>query len=210
MCRRALASNGEMRTRRCTPISDCSRPYAFSPFTSKVTDLMPAPSPSRRSVITVPKPWRSAHRRYMRSSISAQSWLSVPPAPGWMVTMALRASFSPESSIAVSTCSRTSEKDFRLALDIAARRLRLRGPARTAYRGRRSSAAMRWSSAMACSSRLRSCMTFWLFSGCDQKSGREICSSNLSIWDFFLGTSKIAPHGQSLFAERGIFSFEFV
>ena len=36
------------------------------------------------------KPSRSAQRRYMRRSISAQSWLSVPPAPGWMVMMALR------------------------------------------------------------------------------------------------------------------------
>ena len=26
VCRRALASNGEMRTRRCTPLSDCIRP----------------------------------------------------------------------------------------------------------------------------------------------------------------------------------------
>jgi hypothetical protein len=27
------------------------------------------------------QPWRSAQRVYMRCSISAQSWLSVPPAP---------------------------------------------------------------------------------------------------------------------------------
>jgi hypothetical protein len=31
--------------------------------------------------------------------------------------------------------------------------------------------------AMACSNFLRSCMTFWLFSGLFQKSGEESCSS---------------------------------
>ena len=31
---------------------------------------------------------RSHQRRYMRSSISAQSWLSVPPAPELMVRIA--------------------------------------------------------------------------------------------------------------------------
>ena len=42
-------------------------------------------------MISAWKPRRSAQRRYMRSSISAQSWLSVPPAPGWIVRKALRA-----------------------------------------------------------------------------------------------------------------------
>ena len=36
------------------------------------------------------KPFRSAQRVYMRSSISAQSWESVPPAPAWMATIAPR------------------------------------------------------------------------------------------------------------------------
>jgi hypothetical protein len=60
-------------------------------------------------------PLRSAQRRYMRSSISAQSWLSVPPAPGWMVTMAARASFSPESSMPSSSFSRRAAKRLHLA-----------------------------------------------------------------------------------------------
>ena len=34
----------------------------------------------------------SAHPAYIRSSISAQSCESVPPAPEWMVTMADRSS----------------------------------------------------------------------------------------------------------------------
>jgi hypothetical protein len=40
---------------------------------------------------------RSHQRVYMRSSISAQSWLSVPPAPGWIWITTPRPSFSPES-----------------------------------------------------------------------------------------------------------------
>ena len=37
----------------------------------------------------------SAHIRYMRRSISAQSQASVPPAPAWIVTKALQWSFGP-------------------------------------------------------------------------------------------------------------------
>jgi hypothetical protein len=53
-------------------------------------------------------------------------------------------------------------------------------------------------------------MAFWLFSGWLQKSGSEISSSNLESWRCLAGASKIAPHGESLLAERGVFSFEFV
>ena len=59
-------SKGEIRTSRWTPISDCSRPYAPSPFTSKVDGLDAGASPSSRSVTTAPKPLRSVQRRYMR------------------------------------------------------------------------------------------------------------------------------------------------
>ena len=51
------------------------------------------------------KPRRSDHLRYIRSSISAQSCDSVPPAPGWMVTMALARSCSPPSIFLVSAAS---------------------------------------------------------------------------------------------------------
>ena len=50
---------------------------------------------------SVPKRWRSAQRRYMRSSISAQSVASVPPAPALMLTSAARSSYWPENSSAV-------------------------------------------------------------------------------------------------------------
>ena len=46
------------------------------------------------------KPRCSAQRRYMRSSISAQSWASVPPAPALTCTTAGPASYSPVNSAA--------------------------------------------------------------------------------------------------------------
>ncbi len=91
VCLRFAESNGEMRTSRCTPVSPVSRPNANSPVTVNVADLIPASSPSWISLISVLKPCRSAQRRYMRISISAQSWLSVPPAPGCTVTIAFSA-----------------------------------------------------------------------------------------------------------------------
>ncbi len=45
VCRRFCASNGEIRTSRCTPRSVDSRPYAFVPWTMNVELLIPASSP---------------------------------------------------------------------------------------------------------------------------------------------------------------------
>ena len=70
-----------------------------------VAPLMPASSPGCRSTTSRLKPRRSNHRRYMRSSISAQSCDSVPPAPGWMATMAFRPSCSPPSILRISAAS---------------------------------------------------------------------------------------------------------
>ena len=58
----------------------------------KVADLIPASSPSEASFISTFIPRRSAQRISMRSSISAQSWESVPPAPAFTVTTASPAS----------------------------------------------------------------------------------------------------------------------
>ena len=44
------------------------------------------------SSISAAKPASSAQRRYMRNSISPQSWDSVPPSPGWIDKIASRSS----------------------------------------------------------------------------------------------------------------------
>src|SRR3990170_677843 len=96
VCRRLEASNGEIRISRCTPISLLRYPYAYSPVISIVADLIPASSPASRSTTSALKPARSAQRTYMRMSIWAQSWDSVPPAPGWMDRIAFFLSCGPE------------------------------------------------------------------------------------------------------------------
>src|SRR6266487_4323817 len=49
--RRLFASNGEIRTSRCTPRSVWRCPYAYSPVTNRVTDLMPTSSPCCMSTV---------------------------------------------------------------------------------------------------------------------------------------------------------------
>ena len=48
--RRPPESNGDLRTRRCTPVSVRSQPKAYSPVNLMVADLMPATSPSEHSM----------------------------------------------------------------------------------------------------------------------------------------------------------------
>src|SRR4051812_1380945 len=67
---------------------------------------MPYSSPGLVSSTSVLKPRSAAQRRYMRSSISAQSCESVPPASAWIVTTALPESYSPRKSAA--SCKRPS------------------------------------------------------------------------------------------------------
>ena len=63
----------------------------------------------------------------MRSSISAQSCDSIPPAPGLMVMMAFRRSFSPESSVTVSSSETYVVGRGHFALDFLQERIALRG-----------------------------------------------------------------------------------
>src|SRR5207245_1429086 len=51
------------------------------------------------------RPWPSAQRVYVRICVSAQSWGSVPPAPGWMVSSASRASSGLRSMFCSSSAS---------------------------------------------------------------------------------------------------------
>jgi hypothetical protein len=53
-------------------------------------------------------------------------------------------------------------------------------------------------------------MIFWLFSGWVQKSGAAICSSSFFSLAFCAAASKIPPHGERLFAEGRVFSFQFL
>ena len=61
-----------------------------------VTDLIPASSPATRSINSILNRCFSAQREYILSNISAQSWLSVPPAPAWFSRKHSLLSASPE------------------------------------------------------------------------------------------------------------------
>jgi len=67
-----------------------------------LTVLIPASSPSVCSSISVSKPRRSHQRRYMRSSMAAQSCASVPPSPVLMVKSAFPRSYFPPSRVVIS------------------------------------------------------------------------------------------------------------
>ena len=71
-----------------------------------VADRIPASWPAVTSSSSAEKPRRSAQRRYIRSSISAQSWASVPPAPACTSQTASRSSCSPENRLCSSRSSR--------------------------------------------------------------------------------------------------------
>ena len=90
-------------------------------FTVNVADLMPASSPCWMSSTSASKPSRSAHRVYMRSSISAQSWLSVPPAPALIVAIASDASYGPESSAASSSFPTSASSELTAACELERR-----------------------------------------------------------------------------------------
>ena len=99
VCLFPAALNGEIRTSLCTPFSDFRYPYAFSPFTWKVIDLIPASSPSSESSTSRVKPFLSAHFEYIRNSMDAQSHDSVPPAPALSLRIALHLSYSPDKRV---------------------------------------------------------------------------------------------------------------
>jgi hypothetical protein len=87
-----------------------------------VADLIPASSPGSWSTTSALKPARSHQRRYMRMSIWAQSWDSVPPAPGWIDTMAGLESCGPDS-ITFSSNSSSSRRRRLIPSPISASRL---------------------------------------------------------------------------------------
>ncbi len=192
--RRLLASNGEIRTSRWTPVSALRYPYGWSPDRRKVALLIPASSPSCRSTSSMAYPFRSANREYIRRSISAQSWDSVPPAPAWIVAMAFSASFSPESirsssiassasSTATNCCSISEVSPSPPASPARARYARrsARDDSRDDQRPRNVPIAFR-------SRRTRS-----VASGASQKPSRATSAVSSLRRACFASTSKIAP-----------------
>jgi hypothetical protein len=136
----------------------------------------------------------------MRSSISAQSWLSVPPAPGWMVTMALRCVVLAGEQHGGLEALQQLGVGLHVALDIGGH----------ASPSRASSKSVSRSSVMA---RMRLVVGDELFQALAVLHhllalpglGPEVRSGDLlfglASFCFCAGASKIPPHGQGLVAE---------
>ena len=69
-------------------------------------------------MISVVKRCRSAQRRYIRRSISAQSVASVPPAPALIDSIAGRSSYSPENRSAVRSRAKSVSSDGDVAFEL--------------------------------------------------------------------------------------------
>ena len=138
----------------------------------------------------------------MRSSISAQSCDSVPPAPGWIVTMALLRSCSPPSIFLVSPASTCA-----LSSSSARARSSSTGSPACAHSTSTARSSTRVPSArlrsISSSSRRRRCITFCAASWSFQKSGSATRAAILASSSSGRAASKIAP--QILRAAREVF-----
>src|SRR5687768_177210 len=154
-------------------------------------------------------PRRSDHLRYMRSSISAQSCDSVPPAPGWIVTMALAWSCSPASifllSAASTSCCSSSRPRSRSAVTSSPPLAHSNSTPRSS--SRRFSDC---SSAMSPSMRRRRCITFCALAWSLQNVGAAMCFSMSASCSPRLAASKIPPEFRRAAAQLVVASFEVV
>src|ERR1700678_2639250 len=198
-----------MRTKRCTPLSPASMPYAFSPAIWTVAVLIQASSPGVESITVAPSPFCSAQRRYMRRSISAQSCDSVPPAPGLMVTIAFRRSFSPARSVFVSSSDKYASAEASSLLTSSRRESRCESSASSRARLKYVSMSLdlvsRIFSALTRSSTcLRCCKTPCAFSWFCQKSGSLTFTSRAASCFRAESASKKAPHELDALFELGV------
>src|SRR6187549_2160927 len=127
----------------------------------------------------------------MRRSISAQSWLSVPPAPALMVRIAFARSCSPPSIFWNSAAEIVSSRASRAAR----RSLSTSSPASahsTRTRVSSSCPRRRFRKPRSPSRRFRFCSIFWAPCWSCQKSGADIFCSRRAISAWILASSKVA------------------
>ena len=162
--------------------------------TSMVALLMPASSPGCSSRISNLKPFFCSQLMYMRSSMRAQSWDSVPPAPEWMLRMAGFSSFSP-LSIFLSSSSRTLASRG-LAEAMASLRV-VSSLSSLAISANISSSLTWWSKDFHSSThhwRVFICFwIFWALAVSDQNPGSEAVRSKRAISSCLRARSKIPP-----------------
>src|SRR5512146_945874 len=124
-----------------------------------------------------------------------------------MVTIALAMSCGPERSVRVSSFSTTSRSPSNSFFNSS----ETSSPSCASSKNAPMSSLRRarsWSVDKPSSRRLRSRITFWEFSGSDQKFGSFTFFSTSSSWARNLGASKILPELAHLVLQRGILLFK--
>ena len=155
---------------------------------------MPASSPGSRSTTSAFKPARSHHLRYIRSSICAQSCDSVPPAPGWIDTIAAFVSWDPESMIFISNSSRSFRRPATPSAISASRLPSVASSASSRSTVRSSAlAASSFTRVTSRDSSVRSRMTSCARRLSSQKDGCAISVSSAVSRCSLTGTSKMPP-----------------
>src|SRR5215218_6633239 len=163
---------------------------------------MPASSPAVASSRSTLKPRRSAQRIIMRSTISAQSWASVPPAPALTVTSASPASYLPLNRRSSSSAARRVSTDANASSSSEARS---GSSSASSTRPSRSSASV-WSLVNASSRRwVRVCSALVLaaVSGSSQKPGAPIRASSALRRACSEAGSKVVREQGHLLADAG-------
>ena len=150
---------------------------------------MPASSPSVRSTISACQPRISAQRRYMRSSMSAQSCDSVPPAPAWMARMAFAESCGPASIRSNSIWSSRSRSAATSPLSSSTIEESSRASSAISEASRISSARVRHAVTCVCKAVIR-CMMRWACCGSSQKPSTPDCALSSVMVVSLLARSK--------------------
>src|SRR3954453_7321115 len=163
---------------------------------------MPASSPGLASSSSTLKPRFSAQRISMRSTISAQSWASVPPAPALTVTSASPASYLPANSRSSSSAARRSSTEANASstspASSSSSSASSTSPSRSSASERRrvKASSLRW--VRVCSAPVRAAT-----SGSSQKPGAPISASSVLRRSCRPAGSKIVREQGHLLADGG-------
>src|SRR3989338_4763385 len=159
------------------------------------TLFKPASEPSIRSMTLASKLCFSQNLKYIRKSISAQSWASTPPVPAWMDKRALPLSYSPENKTENSNWLKFSVNFFNFKAISAAKSppfsVSLAKPSNSSISTFKFSHC--WSSDLISSYLFDSPLAF---SRSDQKPGADIFISKSNNSSFFRSRSKQPPNSR--------------
>src|SRR3954452_7332324 len=163
---------------------------------------MPASSPAVASSNSTLKPRRSAQRIIIRSTISAQSWASVPPAPALTVTSASPASYLPENRRSSSSAPSRVSTEANASSSSDARSGSSSAISTRPSRSSASDCSLVNASSLRCV-RVCSALVFAAVSGSSQKPGAPIADSSACRRSCRAAGSKVVREQGHLLADAG-------